>query len=298
MYTRWPEAIPIANITAETVAHAFIQRWISVSGSPATITTDRGWQFESALFVSLTRLLRSTRIRTTSYHPQSNGLVERFHRQLKAAMKAHNDPTHWWEFLPNCLAFVQLVRHRLLSSWIGIWYYPMTTGSVYGAHQQCQHHQSQQLRWATPTTSVTDTNAHVIKNHHTPTAYLVVMTSSIQCQSMVLPYDYRVSLWSTSTMPTPSIPATTLSDSNNICPRHQCACHQEPPYTYRVLSRHDKFYTVSIHGKKENVSIDRLKVAYQDDISDTIVVTTDFFSLSYHCATRQPRHNIHFNTHM
>ena len=69
-YTRWPEAIPITNITAETVAQAFIQRWISVFGTPATITTDRGRQFESALFESLTRLLGSTRFRTTSYHVQ------------------------------------------------------------------------------------------------------------------------------------------------------------------------------------------------------------------------------------
>ena len=83
-FTRWPEAIPISNITAETVAEAFVSGWVARFGSPSTITTDRGRQFESALWRQLSRLrLGSKRIRTTSYHPIANGLVERFHRQLK-----------------------------------------------------------------------------------------------------------------------------------------------------------------------------------------------------------------------
>ena len=46
------------------------------------------------------RLLGSKRIRTEAYHPSSNGLVEQFYRQLKAALKAHADPSHWSEKLP------------------------------------------------------------------------------------------------------------------------------------------------------------------------------------------------------
>ncbi len=43
------------------------------------------------------------RFRTTSYHPMSNGLVERFHRHLKAAIMAQPDPTNWTECLPLVL---------------------------------------------------------------------------------------------------------------------------------------------------------------------------------------------------
>jgi len=48
-------------------------------------------------------LLGTQRIRTTSYHPIANGLVERFHRQLKSALKCLPDTTHWAKALPLVL---------------------------------------------------------------------------------------------------------------------------------------------------------------------------------------------------
>lgn len=81
--TRWPEAIPLPDSTAETVARAFVHTWIARFGTPSTVTTDRGRQFESGLWQKFTRLLGTKHLRTTAYHPISNGLIERFHRQLK-----------------------------------------------------------------------------------------------------------------------------------------------------------------------------------------------------------------------
>ena len=49
------------------------------------------------------KLLCSKHIRTTAYHPSSNGLVEHFHRQLKAALKATPEPTYWVSALPLVL---------------------------------------------------------------------------------------------------------------------------------------------------------------------------------------------------
>ena len=48
-FTHCPEAIPLGEIKAETVAHAFFSGWIARFGTPATITTYRGSQFESRL---------------------------------------------------------------------------------------------------------------------------------------------------------------------------------------------------------------------------------------------------------
>ena len=78
-FTRWPEAIPLTSITTEAVAQAFLSGWISRFGVPSTIVTDRGRQFESRLWTNLMSLLGSKRARTTAYHPQTNGMVERFH---------------------------------------------------------------------------------------------------------------------------------------------------------------------------------------------------------------------------
>lgn len=80
--TRWPEAIPIPDCTAETITIAFFNVWIARYGAPATITTDRGAQFESTIFDALIKLIGSNRIKTTTYHPQSNGIIERWHRTL------------------------------------------------------------------------------------------------------------------------------------------------------------------------------------------------------------------------
>lgn len=98
--TRWPEAIPLRNIEASTVAKAFYSHWVSRFGVPVQITTDQGRQFESMLFNQLTKLMGIARIRTTAYHPQSNGCIERWHRTLKAAIMAHGNAKHWTSTLP------------------------------------------------------------------------------------------------------------------------------------------------------------------------------------------------------
>lgn len=101
-FSRWPEAIPIENQEAETVAKAFYSNWVARFGTPLRITTDQGRQFESHLFKHLNGLLGTTHLRTTAYHPASNGMIERFHRQLKAAIRCH-ETSCWTDALPTVL---------------------------------------------------------------------------------------------------------------------------------------------------------------------------------------------------
>ena len=113
-FTSWPEAIPIVDIRTETDADAFFSWWIARYSTPATITTDRGAQFESNLWDNLCKQFGIIRNRTTNYHPQSNGMVERFHRQLKAAIMAHESPNPWTITLPAVLLGVRsAVKDRL-----------------------------------------------------------------------------------------------------------------------------------------------------------------------------------------
>lgn len=85
-FTRWPVAVPIADITADTVCKTFYENWICHYGAPTKITTDQGTQFESALFQALAKSVGAEKTRTRSYHPKSNGIVKRMHRTLKAAL--------------------------------------------------------------------------------------------------------------------------------------------------------------------------------------------------------------------
>ncbi len=85
--------------TAEIIAKPFVERWVVIFGVASTMAT----QFESALFTNHVTGLGTKRVRTTAYHPQANELVERFHRQLKAALRVHADPTKWNEALPLVL---------------------------------------------------------------------------------------------------------------------------------------------------------------------------------------------------
>nr|XP_029718020.1 igE-binding protein-like [Aedes albopictus] len=87
---------------AQTIAEALVVGWIARFGVPTYITTDKGRQFESSLFSELVRLLGISHLRTTAYHPQSNGMIERWHRTLKASILCH-DTDRWTEQLPMIL---------------------------------------------------------------------------------------------------------------------------------------------------------------------------------------------------
>ncbi|KAL1129531.1 hypothetical protein AAG570_012476 [Ranatra chinensis] len=110
--TRWPEAVPIRETSAETIAKAFYERWISRFGVPLKITTDQGRQFESQLFTRLTTMLGIQRLRTSAYHPQANGVVERWHRSLKAALTARLDSANWVRHLPTILLGLRVVMRE------------------------------------------------------------------------------------------------------------------------------------------------------------------------------------------
>ena len=99
--TRWPEAVPIAETTADTVVQAFIDHWISRYGVPLTVTSDRGSQFTSEAWrLALSKLGINVSV-TTAYHAQANGLVERFHRTLKNSLRcAVRTSQSWSRSLP------------------------------------------------------------------------------------------------------------------------------------------------------------------------------------------------------
>jgi hypothetical protein len=114
--SRWPEAIPIAATTTVDCANALFQGWVSKFGVLAVITSDHRAQFTSSLWAALCSLLNIQHNQTTAYHPQSNGMVERFHCRLKDALRARCAAANWVDHLPWVLLCLRAAARKYDSS--------------------------------------------------------------------------------------------------------------------------------------------------------------------------------------
>ncbi|GFV89713.1 retrovirus-related Pol polyprotein from transposon 412 [Trichonephila clavipes] len=81
-FTKWPEAYPIPDQEASTVAEVLVQHWISRLGVPLQLHSDQGRNFDSAVFKRLCKILTIDKTWTTALHPQSDVMVERFIRTI------------------------------------------------------------------------------------------------------------------------------------------------------------------------------------------------------------------------
>ena len=107
-FTRWTEAYPIPNQEATTVASKLTDEFFFRFSPPEQLHSDQGRNFESDVIAEVCRLLGVTKTRTTPYHPQSDGLVERFNRTLldMLATAAREQPFDWENQLRRlCLAY-------------------------------------------------------------------------------------------------------------------------------------------------------------------------------------------------
>ena len=112
-FSKWGEAIPIPNHTAQTVAKALMVHVFSRYGTPNQLLSDREAEFESQLFSQLTSWLGIDKPRTTAYKPSSNGVCERFYRTLnsmsgKVIAKTQRD---WDQHLPFVMAAYRATTH-------------------------------------------------------------------------------------------------------------------------------------------------------------------------------------------
>ena len=100
--TRWVETIPFRRNDSAVMARVLVERIMCRHGAPATLLSDRGRPFMSALAKEVYRLLRVKKVSTAAYRPQTNGLVERFNRTLAAMLSMYVDSKHkdWDRYLP------------------------------------------------------------------------------------------------------------------------------------------------------------------------------------------------------
>ena len=101
---------PLSSITAESCVRAFLVSWVARFGLPSVLTSDCGTQF--------TKVCRSLGISpstTTSYHHQGNGMIDRFHISLKAALHACLAGSEWFLYLSLVLLGLQSVHKENMS---------------------------------------------------------------------------------------------------------------------------------------------------------------------------------------
>ncbi len=99
--SRYVMTIPMKNQKAYTIAEHLVKKVYTKFGSPQRVLTDRGTNFLSKLISSICLLFKIEQIKTTSYHPQTDGLVERFNRTLcdMLACYVNEKPESWDQYL-------------------------------------------------------------------------------------------------------------------------------------------------------------------------------------------------------
>ena len=98
--TKWTEAFPLSNIDSATVAQLLVEQVICRHGAPIKLLSDRGSSFLSALIYDVYAMLNISKVTTTAYHPQTDGLVEQFNKTLIEMLSmftsTHQDDWNTW----------------------------------------------------------------------------------------------------------------------------------------------------------------------------------------------------------
>ena len=238
-FTRWCEAVPLSDISAESVARAFVMHWVSRFGVPLTLTTDRGRQFESTLWSTAMHILGIKRTRTTAYHPIANGLVERLHRTLKAALRTHT--SRWTEALPLVLLGMRSAVKADFSC--------SSAEMVYGTQLRLP---GEFLTSSSSASSCSDPMLYASRlcTHMASLRPVPVRESDSQKRPFHLPKD--------------------LDTCSHVFIRRDAVrrplqCPYDGPYL--VVERHVKYFKVNVNGRIDTVSVDRLKPAFVESTS-------------------------------
>ena len=112
-FTCWPEAVPLKNTKAKTIAKVLLDSWISRMRCPIQCHSDRGPQFTSEVMQTVYDLMGIHKIYTCAYRPCSDGAAEAVVKTVKNLLKGFcmENPSHWPDLLQQCLFAYRTSKH-------------------------------------------------------------------------------------------------------------------------------------------------------------------------------------------
>ena len=100
-FTRWIVAVAVPDCSAQTTAEALFNEFICKYGVPTVILTDQGTHFLNQLMEAMSKLVGYNHKYSTTYHPQSNGMIERFNATFipQIAKLQDREDNNWDDYL-------------------------------------------------------------------------------------------------------------------------------------------------------------------------------------------------------
>lgn len=110
--TKYSDAIPLMNTESTTIAMAIAEHFIARFGCPYSIHTDQGSNFISEVMTTFCRIFKIKQIKSTAFHPQSLGSLERSHHVLIQYLKMYCKETNWDSWLRFALFSYNTSKHE------------------------------------------------------------------------------------------------------------------------------------------------------------------------------------------
>ena len=112
-FTKYAEAMPCITASAEETCDHLINTWIARRGCPLTFQSDNGTSFVGELNKEPMRRSQVAQTRSKTYHPQTNGLVERRNRTLMSMLRLYCSRylTDWERYLPKVMGAYNSSQH-------------------------------------------------------------------------------------------------------------------------------------------------------------------------------------------
>ena len=232
-FSRFIHAIPLVGISATECVSAFIHQWVALFGCPEKIFCDRGAQFTSSLWTEMSNYLGCEMKHSTAYHPQSQGLVERFLRSLKSSLRAYENSSDWYDNLPWVLLALRNSPkqdlHSLSPSDFVFGQPVRLPGEFFEVNSATQ---SPTHEYVSKFSKYISRLAYGAPRTANRESHLDAALFSPSCTHVYIRID---------------------SHRSSLAPFYRGP--------YRVISKHAKYFSVDFRGHSDTVSIDRLKAA-------------------------------------